>query len=103
MLEWIQCCSPCWLDPPHNKITACFAICSVAAEKEKLKPKKAIDLFDEDDEDGDIFSDKYSTPAPAQSKKEVVEEQTKPAEKKVTTLHIFTSFLTDDSEYLQLQ
>lgn len=47
------------------------------------KPKKAIDLFDEDDEDGDIFSEKYSAPAPAQSKKEVAEEQVKQPEKKV--------------------
>lgn len=47
------------------------------------KPKKAIDLFDEEDEDGDIFSEKYSTPTPAQSKKEVVEEQVKPPEKKM--------------------
>ncbi|XP_071336712.1 WASH complex subunit 2 isoform X3 [Trachinotus anak] len=53
------------------------------AGKEKPKPKKAIDLFDEDDEDGDIFSDKYSTPTPAQSKKEVVEEQAKPPERKM--------------------
>lgn len=50
----------------------------------KEKPKKAIDLFDEEDEDGDIFNEKYSTPTPAQSKKEVVEEQVKQQpEKKV--------------------
>ncbi|XP_059215596.1 WASH complex subunit 2 isoform X2 [Centropristis striata] len=47
------------------------------------KPKKAIDLFDDEDEDGDIFSEKYNTPTPAQSKKEVVEEQVKQPEKKM--------------------
>ncbi|XP_074501953.1 WASH complex subunit 2 isoform X3 [Sebastes fasciatus] len=47
------------------------------------KPKKAVDLFDEDNEDGDIFSEKYSVSTPAQSKKEVVEEQVKPPEKKM--------------------
>lgn len=51
--------------------------------KDKPKPKKVIDLFDEDDEDGDIFSEKLSAPAPAQSKKEVVEDQGKPPDKKV--------------------
>ena len=51
--------------------------------KEKPKPKMAVDLFDEDDEDGDIFSNKYSVPTPAQSKEVVLEEQTKPPEKKV--------------------
>ncbi|XP_035518973.1 WASH complex subunit 2 isoform X1 [Morone saxatilis] len=54
---------------------------SDSAGPEKSKPKKAIDLFDEDDEDGDIFSEKYS--APAQSKKEVVEEHVQPPEKKM--------------------
>ena len=54
-----------------------------AAGQEKPKPKNAIDLFDDDDDDGDIFSEKYSAPTPAQSKKEVVEEQVKPPEKKV--------------------
>ncbi|XP_068424088.1 WASH complex subunit 2 isoform X2 [Clinocottus analis] len=48
------------------------------------KPTKAIDLFDEeDDDDGDIFSEKYSAPIPAQSKKEVAEEQVKQPEKKM--------------------
>ncbi|KAM7408716.1 hypothetical protein PAMA_002439 [Pampus argenteus] len=56
---------------------------SDSAGQEKPKPKKTIDLFDEDDEDGDIFSETYSTPTPAQSKKEVVEEQVKPPEKKM--------------------
>ncbi|KAM7385589.1 hypothetical protein PAMP_001666 [Pampus punctatissimus] len=56
---------------------------SDSAGQEKPKPKKTIDLFDEDDEDGDIFSEKYSAPTPAQSKKEVVEEQVKPPEKKM--------------------
>ncbi|XP_034537772.1 WASH complex subunit 2 isoform X2 [Notolabrus celidotus] len=54
------------------------------AVQEKSKPKKAIDLFDEDDEDGDIFSEKNSVSAPAQSKKEVVmEEPVKHPEKKL--------------------
>ncbi|XP_070833544.1 WASH complex subunit 2C isoform X1 [Chaetodon trifascialis] len=56
---------------------------SDSAGQEKPKPKKALDLFDEDDEDGDIFSEKYSAPAPAQSKKEVVEEPVKHPEKKM--------------------
>lgn len=64
---------------PH----VCF--CFFAAGQEKPKPKKTIDLFNEDDEDGDIFSEKYSAPTPAQSKKEVVEEQVKPPEKKVSS------------------
>lgn len=76
--------------------------CSFAAGKEKPKPQKATDLFDEDDEDGDIFSEKYSTPPPAQSKKEAVEEQTKPPEKKVTTLLYPYHLLSGGSEYLQL-
>ncbi|XP_069548739.1 WASH complex subunit 2 isoform X2 [Brachyistius frenatus] len=55
---------------------------SESAGQEKPKPKKAIDLFD-DDEDGDIFGDKYTTPTPTQSMKEVEGEQVKPPEKKV--------------------
>ncbi|XP_026210937.1 WASH complex subunit 2 isoform X3 [Anabas testudineus] len=51
--------------------------------KDKPKPKKVVDLFDEDDDDGDIFSEKFSAPPPAQSKKEVVEEQGKPPDKKM--------------------
>lgn len=54
-----------------------------SAVKEKHKPKKTIDLFDDDEEDGDIFSEKFSAPALAQSEKEVVEEQGKPPDKKV--------------------
>lgn len=54
-----------------------------SAVKEKPKPKKVIALFDEDDEDGDIFNEKLSAPTPAQSKKEAVEEQGKPPDKKV--------------------
>lgn len=55
---------------------------SDSAKQEKPKPKTAIDLFD-DDEDGDIFSDKYSAPTQTQTKKDVVEEQVKPPEKKM--------------------
>ncbi|XP_062256903.1 WASH complex subunit 2 isoform X2 [Platichthys flesus] len=53
------------------------------AGKEKPKPKTAIDLFDEDDEDVDIFGNKHSAPVPAPSKKEAVVEQAKPPEKKM--------------------
>lgn len=54
------------------------------AGQEKPKPKKAIDLFDDvEDEDGDIFGDKHSAPAVTQAKKEVEAEQVKPPEKKV--------------------
>uniref|UniRef100_A0A8D2ZL82 FAM21/CAPZIP domain-containing protein n=1 Tax=Scophthalmus maximus TaxID=52904 RepID=A0A8D2ZL82_SCOMX len=53
-----------------------------SAGKDKPKSKTAIDLFDEDD-DGDIFGNKYNAPTPAQSKKEVVVEQPKPPEKKM--------------------
>ncbi|XP_070696786.1 WASH complex subunit 2 [Pempheris klunzingeri] len=55
-----------------------------SAGHEKPKPKKAIDLFEDEDEDGDLFGEKYSAPTqPAQSKKEVVEEQVKQPEKKM--------------------
>lgn len=54
---------------------------SPTAGQGKPKPKKAIDLFEDDDEDGDIFSEKFS--APAQCKKEGAEEQVKQPEKKV--------------------
>lgn len=60
-----------------------YFVCYFSAGKEKPKPKTTIDLFYEDDEDGDIFSDKHSVPVPAQSKKEAVVEQAKPPEKKV--------------------
>lgn len=66
---------------PHSQTTMCVFLSTFTAAKEKSKPKKAIDLFDEDDEDGDIFSEKYSAPTPTQNKK--VEEQVKPPEKKV--------------------
>lgn len=45
------------------------------------KTRKSVDLFADDDEDGDIFSEKYSTPA--QSKKDGAAEPTKHPEKKV--------------------
>ena len=53
------------------------------AGQEKPKSKKAIDLFDEDDEDVDLFGNKTSAPVPAPSQKEAVVEQAKPPEKKV--------------------
>lgn len=52
-----------------------------SAQQEKVGAKKPIDLFAEDDEDGDIFSEKYSTPAA--SKKEAEKEQPKQPEKKM--------------------
>lgn len=56
-----------------------------SAIQENLKPKTAIDLFDdEEEEDGDIFSDKYSAANANQSKKEVVEKTVKTPEKKVS-------------------
>lgn len=45
------------------------------------KAKKSVDLFADDDEDGDIFSEKYSTQA--QSKKDGAAEPTKHPKKKV--------------------
>uniref|UniRef100_A0A1A8EQP7 Family with sequence similarity 21, member C n=1 Tax=Nothobranchius korthausae TaxID=1143690 RepID=A0A1A8EQP7_9TELE len=52
--------------------------------QEKSKPKRPIDLFDdEDDEDGDIFSSKHSIQTPAQTQREVVEEKEKPPERKM--------------------
>lgn len=55
------------------------------AQQEKARPKKPIDLFADDDEDGNIFSEKQSVPAT--SKKEAEKEQPKQAEKKVK-IHI---------------
>lgn len=60
-----------------ESISLCWSP-SLSAGPEKTK--KSIDLFADDDEDGDIFSEKYSTPS--QSKKEAAVEPTKP-EKKV--------------------
>lgn len=45
------------------------------------KTKKSVDIFADDDEEGDIFSEKYSTSA--QSKKDGAAESTKYPEKKV--------------------
>ncbi|KAK2824303.1 hypothetical protein Q5P01_021478 [Channa striata] len=58
---------------------------SDSAGKVKPKPKKAISLFDEDDEDSDIFSERSSAPTSAHNKKDVVEEQGKPPDKKMPT------------------
>lgn len=55
------------------------------ARQEKTRGKKAVDLFADDDEDGDIFSEKQS--APATSKKEAEKEQPKVAEKRVN-IHV---------------
>lgn len=83
MWVWVfHCCSP-GLAGILTLKPLCSFFLYFPAGKEKPKPKRAVDLFDEDDEDGDIFSDKYSVPTPAQSKKEAVEEQAKPPEKKV--------------------
>lgn len=68
-------------DPDPSKHCCCFFFYLFVAGQEKVTPKKTIDLFDDGDEDGDIFSEKYRTPA--SSKKEVVEEQVKHPEKKV--------------------
>lgn len=77
---WVGCCLP----SNHCVLVVVFFFSFFfSAGQEKPKPKKAIDLFDDDDEDGDIFSAKYSVPTPAQSKKEGVEEQVKYPEKKV--------------------
>lgn len=54
---------------------------SDSAGQEKSKPKKAIDLF-EDDEDGDIFANN-SAPTPSQSKTEAEGAQVKAPEKKM--------------------
>ncbi|XP_055018428.1 WASH complex subunit 2A-like [Boleophthalmus pectinirostris] len=54
-----------------------------SAVKEKPKPKKAVDLFDDEDEDGDLFSHKSSSTP--QSKKEAEEPQVKPPEKKIAS------------------
>lgn len=52
---------------------------SVSAGPEKTK--KSVDLFADDDEDSDIFIEKYSTPAPG--KKDGAPEPTKQPKKKV--------------------
>ena len=63
---------------------------SPLAERGKSKTKKVADLFlgdgDDDEEDeGDIFSEKSAVQPPVLNKKEVVEEGAKPPEKKVKT------------------
>lgn len=58
-----------------------FDAVSFPAPPEKARAKKPIDLFADDDEDADIFSEKQS--APAASKKEAEKEQPKQAEKRV--------------------
>lgn len=65
----------------------------MTAGQEKTKSKTAIDLFHDDDEDGDIFSEKYSASNPTPNKNVVVEEQDKPPEKKVTRNTVTESFL----------
>lgn len=60
------------------------------AQQEKVGAKKPIDLFADDDEDGDIFSEKYSTPAA--SKKEAEKEQPKQTEKKVN-IHMWWNLM----------
>uniref|UniRef100_A0A096MD77 WASH complex subunit FAM21-like n=1 Tax=Poecilia formosa TaxID=48698 RepID=A0A096MD77_POEFO len=81
---------------------------SVPAVQEKAKLKNSIDLFDDEDDDGDIFSGKFKAATPTQSKKEPEEEKDKPPEKKVfdekTNLCISpetprsTSLFSDDEE-----
>lgn len=63
------------LTPPF---TACW-LPSLSAGP--AKTKTPIDLFADDDEDGDIFSEKFS--APAQSKKDIAAESGQHPEKKV--------------------
>ncbi|KAM4607796.1 WASH complex subunit 2A [Polymixia lowei] len=73
-------------DDEDDFFTAKSLTKSSSAGQEKSKPKKAMDLFgedNEDDEDGDIFSKNASALPPSQGKKEVVEEQVKPPEKKM--------------------
>lgn len=68
---------------------------------EKSKPKKAVDLFDDDDNDeGDIFSGKFSAAPPAQSTKEAVAEKEKQPEKKVKMIsQVLLLLLNDDLVY----
>lgn len=60
------------------------------AQQEKARAKKPIDLFADEDEDGDIFSEKKN--APAASKKEAEKEQPKQAEKRVN-IHMLWSLM----------
>lgn len=57
---------------------ACRSPCLLAGPE---KTKKSVDLFADDDEDGDIFSEKCSTPA--QRAKDAAPEPTKHPKKKV--------------------
>lgn len=59
--------------------------------QEKPKPKTHIDLFDDEEEDGDIF--KGSAPTSTQTKKEVLDKMEKPPEKKANRK--FEPFATD--------
>lgn len=61
--------------------TAPFSAWGLPLSAGPAKTKTPIDLFANDDEDGDIFSEKFS--APAQSKKDAAAESGKHPEKKV--------------------
>lgn len=65
-------------------LTPHFSACwSPSLSAGPAKTKTSVDLFadDDDDEDGDIFSEKFSTPA--QSKKDVGAKSSQHSEKKV--------------------
>lgn len=62
-------------------LTPHFTACWLPLSAGPAKTKTPIDLFADDDEDGDIFSEKFS--APAQSKKDIAAESGQHPEKKV--------------------